>query len=233
MIDARVEEVLEELYVAEVEQGRTVSAEGADQALLAAEGLGYVARSNGLCRLTPAGKVIAADVVRRHRLAECLLKYVLAVNADDIDADACQFEHILRPGLEEKICALLGHPTACPHGKPIPAGECCRSAGRSGVREVTPLSQGKLDAEGVVAYLGTRDQSEVRKLMAMGVLPGSRIRLLRRSPCFVFEIGLSQFTVDQSLAEKVFVHWRELPLKHPAPHPERRHRRIRFGRRAR
>jgi DtxR family Mn-dependent transcriptional regulator len=45
------------------------------------------------------------------------------------------------------------------------------------------------------------------ELMAMGILPGADIRLLRLFPSYIFEIGQSQFTVDRQLAEKIFVHW--------------------------
>jgi len=80
---------------------------------------------------TPAGKQRAADVIRRHRLAERLFTQTLKVqNEDEIEQQACKFEHILSPEVTEKICSFLGHPESCPHGSPIPAGECCEKAGR-------------------------------------------------------------------------------------------------------
>ena len=59
----------------------------------------------------------------------------------------------------------------------------------------------------MVAYLSTRDNREIQKLMAMGILPGSDIHLTRLFPSYIFSIGQSQFTVDRALAEKIFVHW--------------------------
>ncbi|HWY70511.1 MAG TPA: ATP-binding cassette domain-containing protein [Terriglobales bacterium] len=80
---------------------------------------------------TPAGQQRAADVIRRHRLAERLFTQTLKVqNEDEIEQQACKFEHILSPEVTEKICSFLGHPATCPHGSPIPAGECCDKAGR-------------------------------------------------------------------------------------------------------
>jgi len=80
---------------------------------------------------TPAGEQRAADVIRRHRLAERLFTQTLKVqNEDEIEQQACKFEHILSPEVTEKICSFLGHPTTCPHGSPIPAGECCEKGGR-------------------------------------------------------------------------------------------------------
>src|SRR4051812_39202306 len=81
---------------------------------------------------TPSGQQRAADVIRRHRLAERLFTQTLKVqNEDKIEQQACKFEHILSPEVTEKICSFLGHPATCPHGSPIPAGECCEKAGRA------------------------------------------------------------------------------------------------------
>jgi putative ABC transport system ATP-binding protein len=81
---------------------------------------------------TPAGRQRAADVIRRHRLAERLFTQTLKVqNEEEIEQQACKFEHILSPEVTDKICAFLGHPENCPHGSPIPAGECCEKAGRA------------------------------------------------------------------------------------------------------
>ncbi len=77
---------------------------------------------------TARGAGRAHDLVRRHRLAECL--FATALDADDphVDATACKIEHILDPQVTEHICAFLKHPIACPHGKPVPAGACCPPA---------------------------------------------------------------------------------------------------------
>jgi putative ABC transport system ATP-binding protein len=79
---------------------------------------------------TDRGRHRAADIIRRHRLAERLFTDTLHMQDDaGIEAQACKFEHILSPEATESICVLLGHPKTCPHGSPIPPGECCvRSA---------------------------------------------------------------------------------------------------------
>ena len=75
---------------------------------------------------TERGRRRAADVIRRHRLAEQLFTESLGMMDEaEIEEQACKFEHILSPEATEKICAFLGHPKTCPHGAPIPAGECC------------------------------------------------------------------------------------------------------------
>ncbi|MBM4016774.1 MAG: metal-dependent transcriptional regulator [Planctomycetes bacterium] len=209
MIDPRIEEVLESLYESEVEQGRPSPLDAAAEPVRLACEAGLTAACGGGLRLTEPGRAAARDVVRRHRLAERLLVDVLDVAREDVEEDACQFEHIIRRGLDEKICRLLGHPRMCPHGKPIPAGLCCQSARADAIREVRPLAEGPIGGEGVVAYLSTRQRRDIQKLMAMGILPGSRIRLIRRFPSYVFQVGYGQFTADESLAAVIYVHWKE------------------------
>ncbi|MFZ4395371.1 MAG: FeoA family protein [Kiritimatiellia bacterium] len=76
------------------------------------------------------------------------------------------------------------------------------------IREVGTLCDGRPGSEGVVAYLSTRDNREVQKMMAMGILPGTPIQVIQSFPSHVFQIGFSQFAVDKLLAESIHVHWK-------------------------
>ena len=87
--------------------------------------LHLVALQNGEAELTPVGSQRARDVVRRHRLAERLFKDTFSVDEAEAHTQACKFEHIISPELDERICSFLGHPKTCPHGNPIPPGNCC------------------------------------------------------------------------------------------------------------
>ena len=79
-----------------------------------------------MVELTPRGRQRAADIIRRHRLAERLFTDSLALDSEtEIEQQACKFEHILSPEATDKICTFLGHPETCPHGAPIPRGQCC------------------------------------------------------------------------------------------------------------
>jgi putative ABC transport system ATP-binding protein len=81
---------------------------------------------SSIVELTPRGRQRAADIIRRHRLAERLFTDSLALDSEtEIEQQACKFEHILSPEATDKICAFLGHPRTCPHGAPIPPGSCC------------------------------------------------------------------------------------------------------------
>src|SRR5436189_2877479 len=79
-----------------------------------------------IVELTPRGRQRAADIIRRHRLAERLFTDSLALDSEtEIEQQACKFEHILSAEATDKICTFLGHPRICPHGAPIPPGQCC------------------------------------------------------------------------------------------------------------
>jgi Mn-dependent DtxR family transcriptional regulator len=79
-----------------------------------------------IVELTARGRKSAADIIRRHRLAERLFTDSLAMDSEtEIEQQACKFEHILSPEATDKICSFLDHPRTCPHGAPIPPGPCC------------------------------------------------------------------------------------------------------------
>jgi putative ABC transport system ATP-binding protein len=80
---------------------------------------------NGEAQLTPVGSQRARGVVRRHRLAERLFKDTFSADDTEAHTQACKFEHIISPELDQRICTFLGHPKTCPHGNPIPPGDCC------------------------------------------------------------------------------------------------------------
>ena len=87
--------------------------------------LHLIALRNGEVDLTSVGSRRARDVVRRHRLAERLFKDTFAIEDSEARNQACKFEHIISPELDQRICSFLGHPKTCPHGNPIPPGDCC------------------------------------------------------------------------------------------------------------
>ncbi len=207
MVSPEAEEILESLYMCQAEGGPYPSDLTATAAMQEVQTAELASASEGRYELTVAGLEAGQDVVRRHRLAERLLEDVLAGKPEEMEEDACRFEHVLVRNLADQVCTLLGHPTTCPHGKVIPPGPCCRESRKARATPVGPLSGGKVGAKGIVAYLTTRDSRAVQKLMAMGIMPGSTIQLIRRWPSYVFQVGYSQFTVDGPLAQAVYVKW--------------------------
>ena len=155
--------------------------------------------------LTDKGRSEGEKVVRRHRLAERLFTDVLDFKEELVHSVSCRFEHLLHENMEDNICILLGHPTTCPHGKRIPPGECCRKSQKQTGKVVASLASLTARQKGKVAYIHTKDQKKLQKLMAMSVLPGLSISLLQTFPSYVFQIGQSQFAIDKELAESIYI----------------------------
>ena len=85
---------------------------------------GYVDHQpRGDARLTQKGLAVAVRVIRRHRLAECLLTDMLKMSWDEVDAEACRLEHAISARVEDRLVAILGDPKVCPHGHPIPPSD--------------------------------------------------------------------------------------------------------------
>lgn len=166
---------------------------------------GLIRQVNGEWQLTEEGEKAAKSALRRRRLAERLLVDLLKTADNILNEAACSFEHALYEGLEEAVCTLLGHPRFCPHGGEIPPGRCCEEARKAGIRLVVPLSEMRPGEEGHIAYIQAANTAVMQKLMAMGVLPGEPIRLIRRFPSFVFEVHHTQYAVDTSVADCIYV----------------------------
>ncbi len=84
---------------------------------LEAEGL---ITTDGGIRLTAAGEGLAHQVVRRHRLAERFLTDILGLSWAQAHHEAGKWEHVMSPEVEAALDRVLGSPTTCPHGNPIP-----------------------------------------------------------------------------------------------------------------
>ena len=66
------------------------------------------------------GALLATRVMRKHRLAECLLVSVIQMPWEEVHVEACRWEHVISESVERRLYELLGHPERCPHGNPIP-----------------------------------------------------------------------------------------------------------------
>jgi DtxR family transcriptional regulator, Mn-dependent transcriptional regulator len=70
--------------------------------------------------LTGAGRMLAVRVMRKHRLAECLLVDVIGLPWEDVHVEACRWEHVISEDVERRLVELLKYPVRCPHGNIIP-----------------------------------------------------------------------------------------------------------------
>lgn len=81
---------------------------------------GLAEMTDGKIRLTDDGYKLAEQVVRRHRLAERFLCDILGLSWAEAHKEAGKWEHVISDSVEAAITRVLGNPTTCPHGNPIP-----------------------------------------------------------------------------------------------------------------
>jgi len=156
-------------------------------------------------RMTRTGEERARGIIRRHRLAEVLLTNLFEIYLRQLESSACQFEHILSESVTDSVCAFLGHPPACPHGQPIPRGECCDRI-RMEVRPlVTRLSDASLGLPVRIVFITPKSVKRLEKLSSLGIVPGSTIRLMQRNPSHVLQIGQTTVAVDKEITDEIYV----------------------------
>ncbi|MFC1558907.1 metal-dependent transcriptional regulator, partial [candidate division KSB1 bacterium] len=145
--------------------------------------------------LTEIGEARGRLIIRRHRLAERLMFDVLGMSLDTIEKNACELEHILAPDLTESICTLLGHPKICPHGHPIPKGQCCQETRNSVENVLMPLDKAEAGKCVKIAYVSSPKHPVLHKLISFGLLPGTTITVHQKSPSFVIQLDNAQLAI--------------------------------------
>ena len=77
--------------------------------------------------LTQEGHDVAQTVMRKHRLAECLLTQIIGLRPDLVHDEACRWEHVISGEVEKRLTGLLDNPGVSPYGCPLPPEQagCC------------------------------------------------------------------------------------------------------------
>lgn len=151
------------------------------------------------------GEEMGRAVIRRHRLAEILFTQVLAVREELSDSAACELEHILSPEVTDSVCGFLGHPPCCPHGKPIPRGECCRIFTRQVAPLVLPLTELGVGEHCRIVFMAPGGHGSLERIAAMGILPGAEVRLRQKRPSMILEVGHTTLAIDSEIATAIYV----------------------------
>lgn len=182
------------------------SVEGLDAAveLLRRRGLALV--QGDRVTLTESGRALGGRQVRRNRLAETLFTTVLDV-ADEraVERTACVMEHVLDSAITDSICAFLGHPRFCPHGKPIPRGACCLASTRTVEPLVRPLAELPVGEAGRIVYIASREPDRLMRLSHLGVVPGAIVRLTQSRPAAILRLGETVLAVEPEIAGEIYV----------------------------
>ena len=162
----------------------------------------YVKIEDGFVNLTETGEYIGRSLVRKHRIAEKVVADLFLADMNEMEELADQIEHVMSQEVEDNICRILGNPENCPHNNPIPHGE--HNGGLTNDYSV-PLVSCHSGESGEVSHIKTEDARKLRKIMNLGLIPGSRICLIQKFPNFVFQLGNTQLAVDKELANEIFI----------------------------
>ncbi len=213
-----IDEVLEAMWVARekghqsLDEVKTICQADAQQPVDVNSSLEEMRRRNLVTddeesfNFTPEGEKMAEAIIRRHRLAERLLSDVLNVSEQSMEVTACQFEHILNPEVTESVCSFLGHPPLCPHGSPIPQGDCCRTYKTENIKPlVNRLSELDLGKTGKIAFITPSFHKRFDRLTALGLITGNEIMVHQRQPSFVIRIGETELALDKEIAREIYV----------------------------
>lgn len=211
--DQDLQEVAEELWTLG-EEGRdriedlrsTSQVRRLDAALGELVSRGLLRIRDGRASLTRSGRVLAEGQVRRHRLAEVLFRTALDVKDDAaVNRTACVMEHVLDAATTDSVCAFLGHPGSCPHGKPIPSGPCCAAFSQTAEPLVQPLDRLAPGQAAHIVYIVPRAAGRLVRLAGLGVVPGATVHLQQRTPAAVVRVGETTVALEPAVAGEIYV----------------------------
>jgi DtxR family Mn-dependent transcriptional regulator len=162
--------------------------------------------------LSPLGRTLATRVMRKHRLAECLLVQVIGLDWEMVHEEACRWEHVMSEAVERRLLEVLGHPTVSPYGNPIPGlaelGEPSEAA--AGAEGLAPLDRVARDGATsvVVRRLAEPVQTDtdlMSRLRRAGVHPGASITVGRGGEGLLVGTGGESTEISDEVASHVFV----------------------------
>lgn len=161
-------------------------------------------------RLTPHGRLLAVRVMRKHRLAECLLADVVGLEWQMVHEEACRWEHVISEAVEWRLLDLLGRPVRSPYGNPIPGlAELGVEDGDAPAGQVVALAGlPETTTKVVIGSIGESLQSDPALLARMaraGVRPGSPAPVSWAGPRVAIGAGEERVELDRAAAACLFV----------------------------
>ena len=153
-------------------------------------------------RLTEAGRRVALEMLRHHRLLETFLVEALGYKWDQVHDEAERLEHVISERFEERIAEAMGHPTHDPHGDPIPASDLSLPVGEASV----PLQDLPVGFRGTLARVGVQDPDNLNLLRRLGLSPGSTVEVVSGDERGVrVRVGDERFLLPTYLAKTLWM----------------------------
>jgi DtxR family Mn-dependent transcriptional regulator len=149
--------------------------------------------------LTDAGRSTATRVMRKHRLAECLLVDVIGLDWQLVHDEACRWEHVISETVERRLLEILGHPTESPYGNPIPGLDELGDGGPEDfLGGLVALTEVPVSTTSVVVRRITR-------LRLAGFRPNTAVEIGRRDGKVMIGEGDRAVELENAIAAHVFV----------------------------
>ena len=163
--------------------------------------------------LTEKGSGLATGVMRKHRLAECLLTEIIGLQWDKVHDEACRWEHVISTDVERRLVEILDSPTRSPYGNPIPG---LRALGvdlddTPFIEGVVPLSDVVKSGEKVTATLlrmseNVQANAELIEVMAnLNLKPGTTFTAVLLPHGLDLRTTEGSCLIDDAVAELLFV----------------------------
>jgi DtxR family Mn-dependent transcriptional regulator len=127
--------------------------------------------------LTADGEREALKSIRRHRLLEVFLVKVMGFGWDEVHEQAHGLDAVITDAFEDRMDAVSGYPSHCPHGDPIPTKD-----GQLAVVNDQPMLETPVGATGVVRRVKSDDPAKLRYLAELGLVPGAAFHVVNRAP---------------------------------------------------
>jgi DtxR family Mn-dependent transcriptional regulator len=153
-------------------------------------------------QLTEAGRRVALEMLRHHRLLETFLVKALGYKWDQVHEEAERLEHVISERFEERIAEAMGHPTHDPHGDPIPSRDLSLPTTDASV----PLLQLPVGHRGTLVRVGAQDADNLNLLRRLGLAPGSTVEVVSDDERGVrVRVGEDRFLLPDYLAEELWM----------------------------
>lgn len=145
--------------------------------------------------LTEAGRRVAQEMIRHHRLLELYLTQALGFDEGEVHAEAERLEHFISEQFEDRIDQILGRPTCDPHGSPIP----CRPG------QIPPSSPGSIYE--MELFIPLRVLHSPEALRSVGLYPGVRVMVLGKPQGAKVHVRVAEeeHLLEPALCHKVIV----------------------------
>ena len=181
------------------------------------DGLVHVAGDRQLA-LSDVGHTLATRVMRKHRLAECLLVGVIKLPWEEVHIEACRWEHVISESVERRLLELLGYPVRCPHGNLIPGLDELglpadgldrfRAAANETGEAMTKVASPDM-MRVIIRRIGEQIQSDLvlmLKLKRVGIQPGREVILLAGDDGVRVTTGDSMDVMPTELPSQIAAH---------------------------